>query len=167
MPAVRLLGRLMSTRRPARLGRRLGVALLALLALGACSSRSVRKGEELRSTDFRLLELNRATEEVKRDVVALRDQVESVRTQAEGAVQSAAQTEDGRRREALEAVDKRLATMERRLESLAGAIRGIEMTVGGLADQVMRLEAVPAVAPAGNANGAGASAGSAAAPSRR
>jgi tol-pal system protein YbgF len=167
VPAVRVPPDPRSRRRAACLGRRLGVAALALLALGACSSRAARKGEELRSTDFRLLELNRATEELKRDLVALRDQVEGVRAQAEGAVQS----EDGRRREALEAVDKRLATMERRLESLAGAIRGIEMTVGGLADQVVRLEAVPATVAAGAANGAGAAAGSAApaaaAPARR
>lgn len=135
----------------ARLARRLGLVLV-LPALAACSSSMpALKAEELRPTDFRLLELNRTTEELRKDVMALRSQVDAVRTEAEGAVQGALQTtvqnEDRPRRDAIDALEQRLAAMEMRLEEVARTVRAIEMTAGGLADQVAKIEAAP-VTPA-------------------
>jgi TolA-binding protein len=43
---------------------------------------------------------------------------------------------------------KRAAATEKRLDAVAGAVRGVEMSVGGLSDQMARLEAVSTTAGA-------------------
>jgi tol-pal system protein YbgF len=74
----------------------------------------------------------------------LRTQVDAIRAETD----TTAQNEDGRRREAVDTLEKRLAAMEKRLDGIAGSVRGIEMTIGGLADQVAKLEALPPTAAA-------------------
>lgn len=124
--------------------RRVAPAALVLLALTGCASSSAVKkvSEDSRLADLRLMELNRSSEELRKELAAIRTEIDVVRAEME----SLRQREEMRRREALEPLDKRLATTEKRLDGLAGTIRGVEMSVGGLADQVARMEAVPGTA---------------------
>jgi tol-pal system protein YbgF len=114
---------------------RVALVLLALVgATGCAGSGSVKRLEQdTRSRDARLAEVTQATEDLKKELVRLREQIEAVR-----------RADEAREREAVDAVGKRVAAAEKRVDTLAGAVRGVEMSVGGLSDQVARLEAVSA-----------------------
>ncbi|MBI3455864.1 MAG: tol-pal system protein YbgF [Candidatus Rokubacteria bacterium] len=129
------------------------VAVSALVALTGCAgSGSVRKlGEEARATQERVTELARTTEELRSELAALRAQLEGVHRDLESALRERERTA----REALDDLGKRAAATEKRVEAIAGAVRGVEMTVGGLADQVARLEAVSTTAAAGRRDARG------------
>jgi tol-pal system protein YbgF len=132
-------------RAPYRAGRVVLVALALVSAAGCAGSGSVRRLEQdTRSQDARLAEVSQVTEELKKELARLREQVEGVRRD----LAEARQADEAREREAVDAVGKRVAAAEKRLEALAGAVRGVEMSVGGLSDQVARLEAVSASSPA-------------------
>lgn len=124
---------------------------LALLALTGCAGSDAlrRIGEESRMTQLQVAELTRATVELRKDVSDLRVEIQAARQE----FQAALRDQDGRQAEAVESVRKRVVAAEARLETVAGAVRGVEMTVGGIADQVARLEAVPANAAGGRRDG--------------
>jgi len=119
---------------------------LATATLAGCASPgSVRRLEdESRASQARMGELAQATDELRKELAAVRGQLEAARRDLEQAVRDG----DVRQREAVETMGKRVATAEKRLDALAGAVRGVEMSVGGLADQLARLEAVSATAGA-------------------
>jgi tol-pal system protein YbgF len=126
---------------PYHLGRAALLALALASAAGCAGSGSVKRLEQdTRSQDARLAEMGQATEDLKKQLVSLREQLEGVRKE----LAEARQADEAREREAMEAVGKRTAAAEKRLEALSGAVRGVEMSVGGLSDQVARLEAVSA-----------------------
>ncbi|HEV8675042.1 MAG TPA: tol-pal system protein YbgF [Methylomirabilota bacterium] len=115
----------------------LGCALVALA--GCAGSGTVRRlGDESRLNHERLAELNRGTEELRSEVAALRAQLEGLRRDLDGALRE----RDRVQREGLDELGKRAAATDKRVENLAGAVRAVEQTMGGLADQVARLEAV-------------------------
>src|SRR5262245_28027320 len=117
------------------------VPLLLLVAAvaGCASSKPVKLlEEESRHTSIRLAEVQQATEELRKELATLRTQVDTLRHDLEQAVKDA----DTRQREAADTMGKRVAGSEKRLEALAGAVRGVEMSVGGLSDQVAKLETV-------------------------
>ncbi len=119
---------------------------LAMVVAGCASSGSLRRlEEESRLNQIRVAEVQQATDELRKELAAVRGQLETVRRDLEQAVRDA----DVRQREGLEAVGKRVAGSEKRLEALAGAVRGVEMSVGGLSDQVAKLEAVSTTTGAG------------------
>ncbi len=117
---------------------------LATATLAGCASPgSVRRlQDESRASQARMGELAQATDELRKELGAVRGQLEAARRDLEQAVRDG----DVRQREAVETMGKRVATAEKRLDALAGAVRGVEMSVGGLADQLARLEAVSATA---------------------
>jgi tol-pal system protein YbgF len=120
-------------------------AALIVLALagatGCAGSKSVKRLEQdTRSQDARLVEVGQSTEDLKKELAQLREQLDGVRRE----LADARQADEAREREAVDTVGKRVAAAEKRLEALAGAVRGVEMSVGGLSDQVARLEAVSA-----------------------
>jgi tol-pal system protein YbgF len=120
-------------------------AALIVLALagstGCAGSKSVKRLEQdTRSQDARLAETSQATEELRKELEGVREQLAAVRKE----LAEARQADEAREREAVDTVGKRVAVAEKRLEGLSGAVRGVEMSVGGLSDQVARLEAVSA-----------------------
>lgn len=125
--------------------RRGAPAALGLVVLTGCAtSGSVEKLEaETRANRAQLTQLARGTEELRKEIADLRAQIHAAREELAALVRE----EDARQREALDGLGKRLAATEKRVEALGGAIRGVEMSVGGLTDQVARLEALPAAAP--------------------
>jgi tol-pal system protein YbgF len=126
---------------PYHLGRVALIALALASAAGCAGSGSVKRLEQdTRSQDARLAEMSQATEELKKELASLREQLAAVRKE----LAEARQVDEAREREAVDAVGKRVAVAEKRLEALSGAVRGVEMSVGGLSDQVARLEAVSA-----------------------
>jgi tol-pal system protein YbgF len=130
---------------PNHLGRVVLVALALVSATGCARSGSVRRLEQdTRSQDTRLAEISQATEELKKELAGLREQIDGVRRE----LVEARQADEAREREAVDAVGKRMAAAEKRLEALSGAVRGVEMSVGGLSDQVARLESVSATSAA-------------------
>ncbi|MBI2467276.1 MAG: tol-pal system protein YbgF [Candidatus Rokubacteria bacterium] len=116
-------------------------AVLGLVALAGCAtSGSVEKLEaETRANRAQLTQIARGTEELRKELAELRTQIQAARQELGALVRE----EDARRQEALDGLGQRLAATEKRAEALAGAIRGVEMSVGGLSDQVARLEATP------------------------
>jgi tol-pal system protein YbgF len=126
----------------------LAPSFLAMAVAGCASPGSVRRVEEgSRLSQIRLAEVQQATDELRKELAAVRGQLEMVRRDLEQAVRDV----DVRQREGLEEVGKRVAGSEKRLEALAGAVRGVEMSVGGLSDQVAKLEAVSTTTGAGAA----------------
>jgi tol-pal system protein YbgF len=121
-------------------------ALLAVVGVAGCAgSGSVRRLEgDSRTHEMRLAELTQATAELQKELAAMRGQLDAVRRE----LAEVRQADEARDREAAEAVSKRFASTEKRLEALAGAVRGVEMSVGGLSDQVAKLEAVSTTAAA-------------------
>jgi tol-pal system protein YbgF len=131
--------RLVST--PYHLGRIALIALALASVTGCAGSGSVKRLEQdTRSRDARLAEMGQATEDLKKELGRLREQIEAVRRE----LAEARQADEAREREAVDTVGKRVAAAEKRLDTLSGAVRGVEMSVGGLSDQVARLEAVSA-----------------------
>lgn len=123
--------------------RRAGVALVLVTAAvaGCATPGSVKRVEaESHASQARQVELAQNIDDLRKDLTAVRGQVESVRRDLEQATRDA----DARQRDAVESLGKRLTGAEKRLEAVAGAVRGVEMSVGGLSDQVARLESVPA-----------------------
>jgi len=118
----------------------LAIATLATgLALAGCASGTVKQlSADSRASQERLAELTKATEDLRTELAALRTQVETMRRELEASAQAREQAQ----REALDEVAKRAAATDKRVDALTGAVRGVEMTVGGMADQVTRLEAV-------------------------
>jgi tol-pal system protein YbgF len=116
------------------------VVVLALVSVAGCArSGSVRRLEQdTRSQDTRLAEIGQATEDLKKELAGLREQIDGVRRE----LAEARQADEARERDAVETVGKRLTAADKRLDALAGAVRGVEMSVGGLSDQVARLESV-------------------------
>jgi len=113
--------------------------LLAVAVAGCASSKPVRLlEEESRHTNVRLAEVQQATQELRKELAGVRGQLDTIRLDLEQAIRDA----DARQREAVDAMGKRVAGSEKRLEALAGAVRGVEMSVGGLSDQVAKLETV-------------------------
>ncbi len=122
----------------------MALALVAVGAAGCAGSGAVRRLEQdSRAHDARLAELGQAAEELRREVAGLRTRLEAVRRE----VAEARQADEAREREAVDGVAKRVSAADKRIEALAGAVRGVEMSVGGLSDQVARLEAVTTAAP--------------------
>jgi tol-pal system protein YbgF len=119
---------------------RRGIVLLgcALIALTGCaSSGSVRKlDDESRVSQERLAEIIQANEALRTELAALRTQLEALRKELDGAVRE----RDRVQREAMDELAKRAAASEKKVETLTGAVRAVELTVGGVADQVARLE---------------------------
>jgi tol-pal system protein YbgF len=112
--------------------------LLAALS-GCAGSGAVKKlTDESRASREQLAEVGRATEELRTGVAALRAQLDGMRRDLDKNLQD----RDRAQRETLDELGKRMAATEKRVDALAGAVRGVEMTVGGIADQVARLEAV-------------------------
>jgi len=119
--------------------RTLTVVVAACAALTGCASGTVKQlTAESRASQERLVELARATEELRAELGALRAQLEVMRRELD----AAGQARERAQREALDELAKRTAANEKRVDALAGAVRGVEMTVGGMADQVSRLEVV-------------------------
>ncbi|MGH7322069.1 MAG: tol-pal system protein YbgF [Candidatus Rokuibacteriota bacterium] len=150
---------------------RLAVILLVGVVSGCASAEGVRSlAEEARVNRVRVGELTRATEELRRELVQIQARFEEVRGTLEAA---AREGEARRREtlEALEALRAKVAVAERRVaetqtltavaqtraataesrvvaaetrvESLRGMLQDVEASIGGLADQVARLEALP------------------------
>jgi tol-pal system protein YbgF len=113
---------------------------LAVLGIAGCASDAPlrRLEQDSRAHEARLSELGQATEELGKQLARMRADIEAVRRE----LTEARQADEAREREAVESVGKRVAGTEKRLEAVAGAVRGVEMSVGGLSDQVARLEAV-------------------------
>jgi tol-pal system protein YbgF len=131
---------------PRRARRGAGVVLVLATAVlaGCATSGSVKRLEaESRASQARQLELAQALDDLRKELVTVRARVESVRRDLEQSARDA----DARQRDAVDTLGNRLTGAEKRLDAVAGAVRGVEMSVGGLSDQVARLEAVPA--PAG------------------
>ncbi len=126
-----------------------------LVALSGCAGSGAVKqlSAESRASQERLVELGRATEELRTELAALRTQLEGLRRD----LGTAMQERERAQREALDELGKRAAATEKRVDALTGAVRGVEMTVGGMADQVARLETVSASA-AGRRDGRGSKA---------
>ncbi len=123
----------------------LAAGLVALVVAGCASTGAVQRVEEAsRANQALAVELGQRLDALRGELGELRRQLQTARLELEAAVREAEQ----RQREALGAVERRLGASEQRVESLAGAIRGVEMSVGGLADQVARLETVTAAPPA-------------------
>ena len=118
---------------PNRVGR-VVVAVLALVSVAGCArSGSVRRLEQdTRSQDTRLAEIGQATEDLKKELAGLREQIDGVRRE----LAEARQADEARERDAVETVGKRLTAADKRLDALAGAVRGVEMSVGGLSGLV-------------------------------
>jgi tol-pal system protein YbgF len=116
------------------------VAVLLVSSLAGCASDAPlrRLEQDSRAHEARLAELGQATEELGRQLARVRGDIEVVRRE----LAETRQADEAREREAVEGVGKRIAGTEKRLEAVAGAVRGVEMSVGGLSDQVARLEAV-------------------------
>jgi len=155
----------------------IAVGLLAALLLTACASgpdplRTL--SDETRLLHAALIDLGRATDGLRRELSDLRGRVGSLQSAAEKTASDAA-ARHAELAGALAALGDRVGAAERRLaeveglvtatqhrlagveargtrwaahmESLATTVKGIETTVGGLADQVARLESLPAPAP--------------------
>lgn len=139
---MRRQGRGIRGRRPAALA----AAAVVVIGLAGCATPgSVRRLEdESRASQARMVELAQTTDELRKELAALRGQLEAARRDLD----QAARDREARQREAVETTGKRVAAAEKRLDALAGATRGVEMSVGGLSDQVARLEAVSATAGA-------------------
>lgn len=120
--------------------------VLAVVGVAGCAgSGSVRRLEgDARAHELRLAELAQATADLQKELVALRGQLDAVRRE----LVEARQADETRDREAADVATKRIAGTEKRLDALAGAVRGVEMSVGGLSDQVARLESVSTTAAA-------------------
>jgi tol-pal system protein YbgF len=112
----------------------------ALGGLAGCAgSGTVKKlGEESRLTQVQISENTRVTDELRAELAAVRKDVQALRQELQAALQEREKTQ----RESAEELGRRTAAAEKRIEALAGAVRGVEMTVGGMADQVAKLEAV-------------------------
>jgi tol-pal system protein YbgF len=112
----------------------------ALGGLAGCAgSGTVKKlGEESKLTQVQLSEMTRVNEELRAELAALRKELQGVRQELDATLRD----RDRVQREGLEELARRAAATEKRVDTLAGAVRGVEMTVGGMADQVAKLEAV-------------------------
>ena len=132
-------------RRPA------GWAGVALSVLAGCATPVLR--EESEQHRLKLAELSRGTGELRQDLAGLRADVAGLRAQLTqlGSDLQAAQTglrqSEDRQREALAAAEARLQGAERRAEEAQATAAATETSVGGLADQVARLEAVSTPTP--------------------
>jgi tol-pal system protein YbgF len=106
---------------------------------GCATSGTVRDlSSESRLTQSQVSDLTRAQEELRGELAALRKELQALRQELDGTLRERERVQ----REGQEELTQRMAATEKRVESLAGAVRGVEMTVGGVADQVARLEAV-------------------------
>jgi tol-pal system protein YbgF len=132
------------------------VAVLAgaagLLVAGCATSGTVRElSTESRVTQDRVGELVRVHEELRGELVALRKDLQALRQDLDGTLRERERAQ----RDALDELGKRVAASEKRVDTLTGAVRGVEMTVGGMADQVARLEAVSASTAGSRRDGRG------------
>ena len=122
---------------------RLGVPCLALsLLTGAAGCGALQ--EQVARQDVALSELRTAVAGLHTDLRGLREEVAGLRAAVDAGSRQAAvgrETAEARAREAQEALEGRLATTERRVEELADGVTGLEVSVGGLAEQFVRLEA--------------------------
>jgi tol-pal system protein YbgF len=117
---------------------------------GCATSGTVRDlSTESRLTQSQVTDLTRAQEEVRGELAALRKELQALRQEVDGTLRERERVQ----REGLEELAGRMAATEKRMESLAGAVRGVEMSVGGMADQVARLEAVSTGAAASRRDG--------------
>jgi tol-pal system protein YbgF len=125
------------------MSRQLVALVLAGAALGGLAgcagSGAVKKlGDESRLTQVQISENARVSEELRADLAALRKEVQALRQELDAALRQ----RDQAQHETAEELARRAAATDKRIEALAGAVRGVEMTVGGMADQVAKLEAV-------------------------
>ena len=121
---------------------------VAFAALAGCAAPGLR--EESERHGARLVDLGRTTDELRREMAALRADVGALRAQllqAGAELQGALRSVEGQQRELIEALDRRLAAAERRAEDAQATATAVETSVGGLADQVARLEAVSTPPP--------------------
>ena len=126
--------------RAGRTGACLALALGLLSGLTGCGALQ----DQVTRQDAALSELRTAVDGLRTDLRGLREEVAGLRSAVEtGGRQAAAGREaaDARAREAQDALQGRLATAERRLEDLADGVTGLEVSVGNLAEQFVRLEA--------------------------
>lgn len=133
----------------------LALALGLLSGLAGCGALQ----EQVTRQDATLSELRTAVDGLRSDLRGLREEVLGLRSAVEtGGRQAAAgrETADARARDAEEALQGRLALAERRVEELAEGVTGLEVSVGNLAEQFVRLEAgspsavtLPRTRPAG------------------
>jgi polar amino acid transport system permease protein len=130
--------------RPARARGRLravGLASGVALLLTGCTG-GLR--EDLARQDAALAELRTTVDTLQADLRGMRSDLSGLRTTLESERVRAAQareTEDGRVREAQDALAERVAAAERRTDELVEGVAGLEGSVAGLAEQFARLEA--------------------------
>jgi tol-pal system protein YbgF len=125
------------------------LALGFLTGLAGCAALQ----DQVARQDAALSDLKTAVDGLRTDLRGLREELAGLRAAVDaGSRQAAAgrETAEARAREVQEALEGRLATGERRVDELADGVAGLEVSVGSLAEQFLRLEAgsPSAVAPA-------------------
>jgi len=128
--------------------------VVALLTLAGCAAPGLQG--EARRNDAQLLELGRATDELRRELTGLRRELAELGSQlqtARGELLAAVREGESRQHAALAALDQGLGATERRVEGVADTVSGLETSVASLGDQVARLEAVAPPTPNGELDG--------------
>ena len=116
------------------------LALGLLTGVAGCAGLQDQEARQ----DAALAELRTTVDGLRTDLRGLREEVAGLRAAVDvGSRQAAAgrETAEARAREAQDALEGRLAAGERRVEELADGVTGLEVSVGSLAEQFVRLEA--------------------------
>lgn len=118
----------------------LALALGFLTGLAGCGALQ----DQVARQDAALSDLRTAVDGLRTDLRGLREEVAGLLAAVDAGGRRAAadrETAEARARETQEALEGRLATAERRVEELADGVTGLEVSVGNLAEQFVRLEA--------------------------
>ncbi len=127
---------------------RLAVVAVILVAVGACATTGRR--EETEQQRAQVVVLTRSAAELREDLGGLRTDLAALRARVDEVsreLKVALGDSEGRQRDAVEALRRQLVTTENRMAEVSATVTGVEASVGGLADQVARLEAVSVPAP--------------------
>src|SRR6185503_866278 len=139
-----LVSGLPAARRPGSVAVVGRLVLGASLGLAGCAAQ-----DQLSKQAAELTELRTGVDGLRSDLQALRQQVAALQATLYSADRRAtAEREAGeaRGRETQDALGKRLATVERRVEDLGDGVTGLEVGTAALAEQFARLEAGTAAA---------------------